>query len=98
MLANDAAPALLIEAVAVPLAGNDNESNLPIFACTLPVDAAERSNIPFVVSIPKTLTYPFIQFWSVRKLEFMVTLDPEIESDPKISLMFTVAIFFLFVF
>ena len=53
---NAAAPAELTEANADPTDGRESESNLPIFACTFPVDAAERSRIPFMVSIPNTFT------------------------------------------
>jgi len=94
--ANVDCPSEFIEAVAVPVAGRETELNLPILAETLPVEAPVRSKIPFTESTPKTVIKPFIQFCRVRKLEFIVTLDPEIESEPKISLMFTVAIFVLY--
>ena len=95
---SEAPPIESNEVSAVPVAGKDRESNLPIFAITFPVDADVKSNIPLVVSTPKTWTYPFIQFWSIKKLELIVTLDPDMESDPKISVMFTVEAIFLFIF
>ena len=97
-LTKDACPAELTEAVVVPVAGTEIELNVPILAATLPVEACERSSIPLMLSIPKTVEYPLIQFWRIRKLELIVTLDPEIESDPKISVMFTVAIFKFYFF
>jgi hypothetical protein len=62
MVTKEAPPIESNEVRAVPDAGKDRESNLPIFAITFPVDAEVKSNIPLVVSTPKTWTYPFIQF------------------------------------
>jgi hypothetical protein len=65
---------------------------LPVFAEILPVEAAERSKIPFVESIPNTVLYWLIQFSSKRKFELIVVLEAEIESDPRIEVVLTVAI------
>jgi hypothetical protein len=92
-LAKDACPEEFTEAKAVPEDGRARELKLPCLALTLPVEAEVKSKIPFTLSIPKTVIYPFIQFWRIKKFELMVILDPEIESEPKISVMFTVAIF-----
>jgi hypothetical protein len=97
-LTNEAAPKLLTDAVGTPVEGIDRASKAPIFACTLPVEAPLRSNMPFTVSIPKTVMYPFIQFCKIRKFELIVTLEPDIESVPKISVMFTVAILLFYFF
>jgi hypothetical protein len=50
------------------------------------------------VSIPKVLTYPLIQFSRIRKLELIVILDAEMESDPRIDVVLTVAIFLFYLF
>jgi hypothetical protein len=89
----DASPELLIEARALPEDGVETVLNLPTSAETLPVEAPVKSKTPVEVSIPKTLSNPFIQFWRIRRFEFIVILDPEIESEPKISVIDTFAIF-----
>jgi hypothetical protein len=61
-LVKDACPEEFTEARVVPEAGSASELNLPCLALTLPVEAEVRSKIPFTLSIPKTVTYPFIQF------------------------------------
>jgi ABC-type siderophore export system fused ATPase/permease subunit len=60
--------------------------------------ADERFRIPLTVSIPKVLTYPLIQFSRIKKLELMVILEDDIESDPKIVVVVTVAIFLIYLF
>jgi hypothetical protein len=90
------APELLIEAKAVPEAGVETVLNLPVRADTLPVEAPVKSKTPVEVSTPKVLSKPLIQFWRISKLELIVILDPEIESDPKISVTVTDAIFLVF--
>ena len=87
------APALLIVAKAVPEAGVDIVLNLPVKAETLPVEAAVKSNTPVEVLIPNVVSNPLTQFCNIRKLELIVTLDPDIESEPKISVIVTDAIF-----
>ena len=54
-LAKDPAPDEFICAKAVPPLGTIIESNLPVFAEILPVDAPVRSMIPFTVSSPNTV-------------------------------------------
>jgi ABC-type siderophore export system fused ATPase/permease subunit len=60
--------------------------------------AEERFRIPLTVSIPKVLTYPLIQLSRIKKLELMVILEADIESDPKIVVVVTVAIFLIYLF
>ena len=60
--------------------------------------AEERFKIPLTVSIPKVLTYPLIQLSRIKKLELMVILEADIESDPKIVVVVTVAIFLIYLF
>jgi len=62
------------------------------------VVAEERFRIPLTVSIPKVLTYPLIQLSRIKKLELMVILEADIESDPKIVVVVTVAIFLIYLF
>jgi ABC-type siderophore export system fused ATPase/permease subunit len=62
------------------------------------VVAEERFKIPLTVSIPKVLTYPLIQLSRIKKLELMVILEADIESDPKIVVVVTVAIFLIYLF
>jgi len=60
--------------------------------------AEVRFKIPLTVSIPKVLTYPLIQLSRIKKLELMVILEADIESDPKIVVVVTVAIFLIYLF
>jgi ABC-type siderophore export system fused ATPase/permease subunit len=60
--------------------------------------AEEIFMIPLTVSIPKVLTYPLIQLSRIKKLELMVILEADIESDPKIVVVVTVAIFLIYLF
>ena len=91
-LTNEADPVDRICARAVPPLGTIIWSNFPVFAEILPVEAAERSKIPFVESIPNTVLYWLIQFSRRRKFELIVVLEAEIESDPRIDVVLTVAI------
>jgi hypothetical protein len=89
----EAAPELVIDDKAVPEAGVENVFALIVKAETLPVEALVKSITPVEVSIPNTLSNPLTQFWRIKKLEFIVILDPDIESDPNISVILTDAIF-----
>jgi hypothetical protein len=60
--------------------------------------AEEIFMIPLKVSIPTVLTYPLIQLSRIKKLELMVILEADIESDPKIVVVVTVAIFLIYLF
>ena len=43
-----------------------------------------------------------LEFWRIKKLELIVILEPDMESDPRISVMFTVDailfVYFLFLY
>jgi hypothetical protein len=91
-------PAEFTDAREVPEEGIFKVLKYPLLADILPIDDCVKFNIPLAPSTPKTVVYPFIQFCNIKKLELIVTLDPDIESDPRISVMFTVAIFYFFLF
>jgi hypothetical protein len=94
----DPAPLARILAVKVPVEGTCIWSKYPVLAEIDPVVAEERFRIPLTVSIPKVLTYPLIQLSRIKKLELMVILEADIESDPKIVVVVTVAIFLIYLF
>ena len=94
----DPAPLARILARKDPEAGTCIWSKYPVLAEIDPVVAEERFRIPLTVSIPKVLTYPLIQLSRIKKLELMVILEADIESDPKIVVVVTVAIFLIYLF
>ena len=98
MAEKDPAPLARILAVKVPVEGTWIWSKYPVLAEIDPVVAEERFRIPLTVSIPKVLTYPLIQLSRIKKLELMVILEADIESDPKIVVVVTVAIFLIYLF
>ena len=64
-------PPLVNVIVGVVVEGKLIVSNLPTLAITWPEAAPLKSNTPVEVLIPKTFSYPFIQFWRIRKLELI---------------------------